>query len=228
MKYPKLQTLFNRDEKRKMVIIPDEISKPEFQQVKYWEVTEKIDGTNIRIVFELQDATRGYSIGFEGRGDDSQIPKKLLEYLKKTFTTQKLHKVFVKLDGKEPVLPRKVILYGEGYGVGIGDKGKFYLPDTNEFMLFDVWVDEWWLEYENIADVAKKLKIAVVPSFGIMSMDEAIELVKTKRKSRVAELVMEGVVAKSNPQVLFRNKDPIMWKLKCRDFTKLENEMMKQ
>jgi len=229
MKYPKLQTLFKRDEKRNMVIMPDHISKPEFSLIKYWEVTEKIDGTNIRVNFELQDATTGYKIEFGGRTDKAIIPTYLLESLEKTFTVQNMHKAFVKLDGEEPKLPRKVILFGEGFGPKIQSVGKNYSKD-HSFVLFDVWIDGWWLEQDSVADIAKRLGIKSVPSFGIMSTDEIIEFVKRQRKSLFAkekDMIMEGVVVRSAPMVLFRDGKPVMWKLKCNDFNKLQKQLIK-
>ena len=47
-KYPKIETLFTRDEKFK---VTDIIRLPEFENIKKWLVTEKIDGTNIRIIY---------------------------------------------------------------------------------------------------------------------------------------------------------------------------------
>ena len=48
MSYPKIETLFKRDEKFN---ITDEIRCPEFDNIKKWLITEKIDGTNIRIIY---------------------------------------------------------------------------------------------------------------------------------------------------------------------------------
>ena len=48
MKYPKIQTLYDRDEKFK--VDPTQIRCPEFSLITRWLITEKIDGTNVRIV----------------------------------------------------------------------------------------------------------------------------------------------------------------------------------
>ena len=52
MKYPKINTLFKRDEKNHIIL--DAFTTPEFEYLKNneWECTEKIDGTNIRIELE--------------------------------------------------------------------------------------------------------------------------------------------------------------------------------
>ena len=53
MKYPKIQTLFLREDPskgRKSYVIEGKYAKPEFATIKYWWVTEKLDGTNTRFI----------------------------------------------------------------------------------------------------------------------------------------------------------------------------------
>ena len=97
---------------------------PEFEVLKdiSWIWTEKIDGTNIRILWD------GHDIRFGGKTDDAQIPTFLLNVLQTKFTAERMKEVFT--DATE------VCLYGEGYGVKI-QKGSHYLPDRTDFILFD-------------------------------------------------------------------------------------------
>ena len=55
--YPKIETLFDRDSQFKLNT--DAIRKPELDLIKKWEVTEKIDGTNIRIFWNDQTISFG-------------------------------------------------------------------------------------------------------------------------------------------------------------------------
>ena len=91
MKYPKINTLWKRDEKNKFNIIVGEYSCPEFDNIDKWHITEKIDGSNIRVIFNRQ---REDSPTFLGRTDNAQIPIFLLDCLKKIFTREKLLKQF--------------------------------------------------------------------------------------------------------------------------------------
>jgi len=52
--------------------------------------------------------------------------------------------------------------------------------------VFDVLVGKWWLNYENVCDVAAKLGLEVVPSFGEMTLEVATEMVRYGFKSRCA------------------------------------------
>ncbi len=210
MKYPKIQTLWKRNENKKFSIIEGDFSKEEFASIDKWEVTEKIDGTNIRIFWN------GETVNFGGRTDNAQIPTFLLDTLQKTFSADKFKEVFPDSDN--------VIMFGEGYGNKIQSIGKKYRQD-NGFILFDVVVDDWWLERKNVEDIAKKLKIDVVPSLGIRTIEEIVSLVKGKFKSAVSKetLTAEGIVARSHPLMLFRDGSPIMFKLKISDYEKLQH-----
>jgi hypothetical protein len=210
LKYPKINTLWKRDEKNKFNIVEGDFSCPEFNAIKKWHVTEKIGGTNIRIYFRPAEKT----IEFKGRTDEASIPKFLLEALSSIFNIQKLLEVFLK--GEE------IILYGEGYGNKITSIGEKYRED-NSFVLFDVVVDGWWLERKNVEDIAKKLDIDIVPSLGIRTIPEIVSLVKETFPSAISKqtLSAEGIVARSEPLMLFRDGSPIMWKLKSKDYIKL-------
>lgn len=211
MKYPKIQTIWKRDEKNKFNIIEKDFSKEEFDSIQNWEVTEKIDGTNIRIMWD------GENVRFGGRTDDALIPTFLLTYLQDTFTKEKLFRNFH---------DSKVTLFGEGYGQKIQSCGKRYRKD-NSFILFDVVIGDWWLLRKDVEDIAKKLGIQSVPFLGVMTTSEAVKQAKMERLSEIAEddsLPAEGIVARSYPLMLFRDGNPIMWKLKAKDYRKLSLE----
>ena len=214
-KYPKIETLFKRDEKFK---ITNEIRLPEFENIKRWLITEKIDGTNIRIIY-TED-----KLLIRGRTDKASIPTFLLEALQSIFTIEKVKAI---LDNP---IEKGLCLYGEGYGAKIQKGGGNY-NKGNSFRLFDVWIDGWWLEWDSIEEIAKKLEIKIVPVInkrcnGNMETDleTAIKLVKNEHLSDVAMQegtyghIAEGIVARAYPTMLFRRGNPIKWKLKVKDY----------
>jgi len=212
MKYPKINTLWKRDENNKFKIIEGDYSCEEFINIEKWEVSEKIDGTNIRVFFEPKEKV---AVRFGGRTDNAQIPTFLIDYLQKTFTKELLENNF------EDV--KKVILFGEGYGAKIQKGGGLYRKDVG-FILFDIWLDGWWFKQEDVREIAKKLNIDCVPSIAIMNKEEIINYVKSKPKSicAIEEKIAEGIVARSHPLMLFRNGKPMMFKLKVEDYEKLK------
>ena len=59
--------------------------------------------------------------------------------------------------------------------------------------------------------------------------EEIVDLVKSKPLSKCSEIdqVIEGVVCRSEPLMLYRNGNPVKFKLKCKEFkeeTKSENK----
>lgn len=84
LEYPKIETLYNRDEKTHRVI-PEQLRLAEFGNIRRWQITEKVDGTNIRIGLSPDG-----NVSFNGRTDNAQLPAPLVSYLQTTFTAEKL------------------------------------------------------------------------------------------------------------------------------------------
>jgi hypothetical protein len=220
LKYPKINTLWKRDEKNKFNIIEGDFACEEFESIRFWEVTEKVDGTNIRVIYrkrewDLKVEEHSHIIEFKGRTDEAEIPNFLLNKLKEIFTYDLFEKQFPE--------SKEVILYGEGYGNKIQSVGKKYRKD-NSFILFDAYIDGWWLEQDKVKQLAIDLKIDCVPYFGIKNVGEIIDFVKKGFRSSIAQdnLNGEGIVARSHPLMLFRDGTPVMFKLKAKDYTKLK------
>lgn len=210
--YQKIQTMFKRDGK---TLLLGEWSTPELEYLSnsQWEWTEKIDGTNVRILFDGK-------VGIRGKTDNSQMPPHLWKFLYEKFT-DKLMDIIVysamdKGEFENGQFP-SICLYGEGYGEKI-QKGGNYGPVN--FILFDVWIDGWWLKREDLIDIAEKLGIFVVPIIGCGTLMEAIEFVKTGFTSVCAETpcIAEGLVLKPLVQLFNRKGERIITKIKSKDF----------
>lgn len=212
MEYPKINSLWKRDENKKLIV--GDYSCKEFESIKLWKVSEKIDGTNIRLCFKRVDGQD--TIPFiGGRTEAASIPTLLLNHLQTVFTWETFYKAFIELAESDNF---EVWLFGEGYGPKIQNGGVY--RDTPGFILFDVVVGTWWLESNDVSDIAQKLGIPVVPDIGISRTQDIIDFVKEEPFSRCSKhpVVIEGIVARSYPLMLFRNRLPIMWKLKVKDF----------
>ena len=173
-----------------------------------WICTEKIDGTNIRIMWD------GENVRFGGKTDNAQIPTILIASLQDTFTNEKMKACFSDADN--------VCLYGEGYGKKI-QKGGNYLPDRADFILFDVKAGEWWLNRDANEDIANKLEIGVVPIMGIWKLEEAIEFVKKGFKSTISDnkdYIAEGLIMKPVTELFNRKGERVISKIKYKDFTR--------
>lgn len=207
--YPKIETLFERDPVT-FKADPTKLRSPVHGTINKWEVTEKIDGMNIRV-----SLSRGGEVSFGGRTNNAQLPANLVEYLIKTFTAEKM-KAVARNGGDELT---KVVLYGEGYGAGI-QKGGGYRQDQS-FVLFDVLAGGslQWLERPALLCIANSLGIDVVPLLGVMSLEQIVQLVSIPFSSRLGDgqAQAEGIVARPIETLFDRRGRRIIIKLKTRD-----------
>lgn len=207
--YIKIQTVYKRDERTKKIIQGD-YSIPEFQTLENasWVWTEKVDGTNIRIMWD------GESVVFGGKTDNAQIPVQLLYELQRLFegtaNKQKFKEVFTN--------STEVCLYGEGYGSKIQAAGKMYNPEGHNFVLFDVKIGNFWLERNNVEDIAAKLGIQIVPIVGEGTLIEAVEKVQQGMKSQWGDFTSEGLVLRPKTELFTRKGERIITKIKHKDF----------
>lgn len=211
MEYGKIDTLFERDEKFN---VTDRLKSPVIETIKVWDVTEKIDGTNIRIMLDKEGKM---TVG--GRTNNAQIPAALLQVLYEMFNVEKMKEVF----WKEGV-PVSVVLYGEGYGAGIQKGGGLYNKNKS-FRLFDVLIEEkWWLDWTNTCDVAEKLGIKTVPYIGRWTLEQIVENVKAGLFSDTAtaesggNVQAEGIVGRPIEPLFDKRGRRVIIKLKTIDF----------
>ena len=204
--YHKIQTVFKRNMTNGYKsLLMEEYSRPEFEYLKdtRWVFTEKVDGTNIRVI--VGDG----KVSFGGRTDNAQIPKCLLDRLHEIFDPQ--------VGSLNESFPIGGCLYGEGFGPRIQQHGDKYGTRVG-FVLFDVKVGDWWLERENVEDVAIKTGLEVVPVIGEGTISEMVELARSGITSKWGDFNAEGIVARPKVELRTRNNSRIVTKLKTRDF----------
>jgi len=204
--YHKIQTVFKRDPETKYkTLLLNEYSLPEFEYLKnnIWQFTEKVDGTNIRVII-----TPDGKVEFRGRTDRAQIPMQLLGRLTELFPIDsKLFEQF----------PDGACLYGEGYGAKIQKGGGNYSL-TQEFVLFDIKIGDWWLERSDVEEIAKELGIDIVPIIGEGTLTDMVDGMKHGFTSTWGNFGAEGIVARPKVELFNRNNHRIITKLKCKDF----------
>ena len=245
--YQKINTIFMRDAKN--VIMPFEpFTEPEFEYLRglKWRGEEKIDGTNMRIEVtkELVVADDSkvptvagvkFNVRYAGKTDNAQIPPKLLKHMEEKYPKEK---VFASLGLKEFIptseweidhnwlsyeqIPDLYTIYGEGYGLGI-QKGGNYIKNGNEFIVFDVKVNDIYLKTDARDDIATKLGAPIVPFIGYFTLDEAIDFVRKGFKSTIAEnpdYMAEGLVLRTDLGLRNRMGKRLIVKVKYEDFQK--------
>ena len=205
--YEKIETIFARDEKTKK--LNENIYRNEtiqFLKDIEWEFTEKIDGTNIRIYWD------GHKVSYFGRTDKAQIPTQLMNRLIDLFGGNINEEMFEQKFGATPVM-----LIGEGYGAKIQKGGGDYRQDNN-FILFDVCINNKYLSRDNVNDIANYFGIESVPVIFSGNLQKGIDFVKTKPNSTIGTAKMEGLVARPKVELYDKNGNRLIVKIKVCDF----------
>lgn len=209
--YHKIEGLYVREEGTKR-LIPGVYRNHmvEFLKDVQWLFTEKIDGTNIRVVWD------GHRVSFYGRTDKATIPPMLMEALDDRFGGESNEQMFEQLFGD-----KHVVLYGEGYGAKI-QNGDGYLPERNDFILFDVEINDRFLNRENVVDISKNLGIPVVHCVCRGTIQDGVDFVKNRPMSRIGNAKMEGVVGRPRFELFDQNGNRVIVKIKVRDFDEID------
>ena len=206
--YTKIPGLYKREEQRPFNLIEGVYREPELELLKNieWTFTEKVDGTNIRVIWD------GHNVVFGGRTDNAQIPSHLFTKLTELFLGTRNEQVFEQLFGES-----NVILFGEGFGAKIQKGGGNYSP-SQEFVLFDVKIGDIYLERSNIEDIATKMGLAIVPIVGKGTLQQGVDIIKAGLTSTWGDFTAEGIVAKPSTELLNRKGERIITKIKTEDF----------
>lgn len=208
--YTKIETPYERDMdgSKKLLEGTWRNETVEYLKENSWYCTEKIDGTNIGVVWD------GHRVSFQGRQENSQIPAKLVNKLNDLFCGNENEELFEQKFGE-----MQIILFGEGYGATIQKGGGNYRQDVS-FILFDAYLPEQnlWLKRDAIEDIAKSFNIDCVPIILKGTLQEAIDYVKTSPSSTIGTAKMEGLVCKPEAEMLDRRGKRVMVKVKVKDF----------
>ena len=252
--YQKINTIFMRDAKNVIMPYERFTEPEfEYLRHNKWQASEKIDGTNMRIEVtkaEVWDDPMEpsklegveFTVRIAGKTDNAQIPKNLLKHMQEKYPDEKVlaalglkkfipvkewaeHK-WVTEDGVTPnydSIPNIYTIYGEGYGEGI-QSGGWYINGGNEFIVFDVKVNDVYLLTSARDEIATKLGAPIVPFIGNFTLDEAIDFVRKGFRSKVAEnpdaKMAEGLVLRPAFGLKNRMGKRLIVKVKYEDFQK--------
>lgn len=214
-KYEKIETIYARDMEGTKKLIPgsfrDETVKFLFNNDWIW--TEKVDGTNIRVMWD------GHNVSFGGRTDNAVIPTPLMDYLNAKFGTPETEELFEQMFGE-----REVVIFGEGYGNKIQKVGHDYIPDGVGFIMFDLLIGDNYQPLDCALDCAVAFDIPYVPVIKTGPLSEAIEYVKEHHDSVLANgrCEMEGLVCRPACELRDRCGNRVIVKIKWRDFKEVE------
>lgn len=202
--YHKIQSLYKRDLKGNMLFGDFSLEEFKYLANNEWVFTEKVDGTNIRVIWQ------NLAIRFGGKTDNAQMPTLLYDRLVELFKPGKMLEVF----------DNDACLYGEGYGAKIQKVGIDYKADGVDFVLFDIRVGNWWLKQDDVREIGTKLGLACVPIIGTGTLADLEDKVRDGFTSMWGDFPAEGIVARPKVELYDRSHRRIITKLKQKDFAK--------
>ena len=207
--YHKIETIYNRDTTGTKKLIPGSWCN---ETVKFladvpWEFTEKIDGVNVRIVWD------GHNISFAGRTEKTTLDfPGMREYLETQFGGTTNEQIFEQMFGE-----REVILFGEGYGGCIQAVGSQY-SDAISLILFDVMINGNYQSRKTVEEVAEAFACKVVPIVLTGTLQDGVDFVRKHPKSTIGTAYMEGVVGRPAVELQDRCGNRVIVKIKHKDF----------
>ena len=224
MDYHKIQSLFKRTPKGK--IIHGDWAVPEIGYLANceWEFTEQIEGTNVVIHHEFDHVEQHCHTTIQGRTSAAQLHPELTKAINERLESG-LSKAIGGTNGA-------VTFYGEGVGEKVNGSGKYL--NRYDIVIFDIKIGDYWLDYDNVDDICNKLGWIHTPRLGAGTIQDAIDIVssgltwdsngKMTRwgsgglQSKFGSFEAEGIVARPAVQMFDRQGNRIIAKIKARDF----------
>ena len=205
--YQKIETLFKFDNELKGY--RKEFYNPIVEYLKdcKWVGTEKIDGTNTRVLWN------GHSFEFGGRTEKSVLPKELLQLLQNIFNYD-MEVVFEQKFGE-----KEVLLFIEGYARKI-QNGAY--KGNEKIIGFDIMIGDVYLDKKLSKEIFKEIGIQFVPMIEFNNLQECIDFVNTHEQSIIQpESKMEGLVCFPPVRLYDHKGNRIIVKIKNRDLKKV-------
>lgn len=215
-KYEKFSSPFKKDDK-----FFNTIEMAQNLPVGTWIKTEKIDGTNIRIILtkpeegmlqvkrEVHIASRKLILNREDKGSNQYLD------CLKDVNLHKIEEYFKDVDST-------VTIYGEGYGAGV-QKGGIYSKEKR-FRVFDIRIGEAYQDFEYVKKVCLDNQLNLVPIIGEVREITYGECHNSLVKFKETLLKEgdggkpEGIVYKFEPVLLNKYKERLIFKVKFKDF----------
>jgi len=215
-KYSKFSSPFVKDEKFK-----NTMAESQYLPEGKWIKTEKIDGTNIRIILtKPENGQREILIGSRKLilNPDDVTSKQFMDCLKEV-NLNKVVEYFKEVDST-------VIIYGEGYGAGI-QKGGMYSPNK-EFRVFDIRIGLAYQDFEYVEKVCIDNQLNIVPVLGVsktLSYGECLSSLDKFKDTMIKDGCggkPEGIVYKFEPVLLNKYGERLIFKIKFKDFKEFQ------
>lgn len=202
---PKTKTLFRRDPATFKVT--NELTDQRYAQIKDWLVTEKMDGMSVILSINTEDHT------YFGRSRNTNFNTAQQQFMNEAFHST--HYNLFKIGFEKPV-----DIYAELVGPGV--QGNPHNLDALSLYVFDVRVNDFWLDWDNVCDIAEKAGVQTVrvihPLRKRLEAIDVVRYVTDMAEHGTGPYYCEGYVARTDPYLYDNMGNRIMFKLKVTDY----------
>ena len=205
--YQKIETIYKFDSEIKR--FKKEFYNPIVEYLKdcKWFGTEKVDGTNVRVLWN------GHSFEFGGRTDNAEIPKALMKVLTDNFNYD-MEVLFEQKFGN-----KEVMLFMEGYAGKI-QNGAY--TGSEDIIGFDVMIGDIYLDKAVSKELFEELGLKFVPVLEFNNLQECIDYVYNNKQSIIQpQSKIEGLVCYPSVRLYDHQGKRIIVKIKNKDLAKL-------
>ena len=205
--YQKIETIYKFDSEIKR--FKKEFYNPIVEYLKdcKWFGTEKVDGTNVRVLWN------GHSFEFGGRTDNAEIPKALMKVLTDNFNYD-MEVLFEQKFGN-----KEVMLFMEGYAGKI-QNGAY--TGSEDIIGFDVMIGDIYLDKAVSKELFEELGLKFVPVLEFNNLQECIDYVYNNKQSIIQpQSKIEGIVCYPAVRLYDHQGKRIIVKIKNKDLDKL-------
>lgn len=205
--YQKIETLYTFDSEIKR--FRKEFYNPIVEYLKdcKWFGTEKIDGTNIRILWN------GHSFEFGGRTDNAEIPKAVMKILTDNFNYD-MEVLFEQKFGN-----KEVMLFMEAFAGKI-QNGTY--QGSEDIIGFDIMIGDVYLDKAVSKQIFEELGLKFVPVLEFNNLQECIDYVYHNTQSIIQpQSKIEGLVCYPAFRLYDHQGKRIIVKIKNKDLAKL-------
>lgn len=218
-KYPSIETVWERDKATNKLIV-GALREPVNHVVGLWHISEKIDGTNIRVIYTPTERIIG------GRTDAATLNVDVIRAVADAVPSHATTLEYL-LNGKDVKDTFLFTIYGEAYGPGIQKNGARY-SEFKRFAAFDVRFGDagWWADIDERDGILKGLDVPIVPTFGYVTsipytrqqlLSLAPRSVVAYNHTRDDDVEVEGIVARPKVTINDKHGNRVIWKLCLRD-----------
>lgn len=175
----------------------------------YWDGIEKIDGTNCNILYD------GNNVSYLGHTDKTSWNPEVENWINENFVN---NDTFVQMC-EQHFGEKTVYFHGELIGPKI--QSNLYNLDDYKFIVFDIRINNTYLNYLDVVNIAITFGLDFAKCITSGNLNNCTEYIRRRNHRSMVydKREIEGIVIRPPQELLKRNGERIIYKIKVKDIT---------